>query len=243
VGNFRLDAVTFALGDSFFDAEHAFAIFVFRGRYERERMKGLLESFGMNAAKVAGQDVLFADDEFLVLLESDERLVMFAGMSGEAVLRYLREWVAPAKPAAGRLPDNLEMVAVLESIDRTQPLWLAAVMSETYRQLGPLLKPFDTITLTAARKGEDLHVTVVAKGKEGAALDRAEKMIDEGVKMGVQVVEAQAEKISFLRPVVAMMKSIDRRRDGGTVTVTAKFEDVVQWASLPMFFPVMVAAF
>jgi len=230
IGNARVDAVTMGLADNVGD-DSGFVVFVVRGRYNPQTFKALLEKTGVQSAKHDGVDVLSPDEHARLLLDGDRRAVFLAGPSPDKM--PVKQLLAAIKTNGGDLKSNRPMVRLIESVDRTKALWLAAKMSAHYKQ-APVLSALDTITLVAEQQGASLEGRFVAKGSEGKKLDEAVMMFDSGLKQGITSAKELQKHMSVVKPVIQFMESIKHKKEAGTVTVTGRIESIQEMMMTPM---------
>jgi len=236
IGNVRIDAVTFAVADEIGPSK-GFVVIQFVGLYNRQAVKAIFEKQGLKADRVGGVDVLAADDEVRILLPSDKRLIFLAGDEPDDL--PLEEMLATLKTGKGKLASNKAMMELIESIDRPQTLWLAAKMSDTYKQ-APLLAPLDTVTLVVKQKENSLSGKLVARGAEGEKLNQAVKMFDEAMKQTLKQGKKKIDDMPALKPLLAFLETVRHEKDGGTVTITAHVDDAGKVLQFPMVFPLML---
>jgi hypothetical protein len=223
IGNVRVDALTLGLSEDVGD-NSGFVVVAARGLYDADAVKAVLRQIGAEASTVNGVDVLKVDSEFRLIPCSNERFVLVGGPRRQA----MQVAMEPVTQAIQRPPAKRrfgpEMEKVLAGVDTTQPLWVAARVTDAYRVV-PLFAAFESATLGAKTDAEGALVgALVAKGTDPAAVKTAADTVKAGIQEGIQEMQQQAARMPFVKPLVALLKSLDVSVEGGTLTINGKLE-------------------
>ena len=261
VGNVRIRSVTIGVADNV-GPRTGFVVLLARGIYDAKAVAAVLaEEGGGQTEKIDGVDVLRPQNEFALILPSDDLLVMVAGPtprpdrpaatglndSSEAPMPARRArpmnaavatMVAALKKKAGTLRADGDVGKLIQAADTSAPLWAVARISDAYRQGGPIIQPFETATLIG-KPGEDgktLKLTLTARASDADGAATAVAKLQEGLQEARDSIAREAARMPFLKPIADFLASIKPNRDGAVVTVTAQLEGAGATMLLPMMF-------
>lgn len=234
VGNVRLEGLTLGLADNVSN-NNGFVVFILRGLYDAEAMQNALQNFvknGNTTRQTVGKiEFLKLDREFAITLQPD-RAVLVGGPSQNPL--PLEELAAALESGKGKLSENKLMTDLIASTDTTGPLWGAALVSDAYRQAGPLVAPFDTAVLSSKKSGDRLDLKLLAKGSDANEVSKALAVLNAGLIMANQQTATMAQQIPTFKPLADFMASIKPQIDGATVTITASLSgDIMSFITLP----------
>ncbi len=233
IGNVRVDALTLGLAEDVGD-NSGFVVVAARGLYDADAVKAVLRQTGAEVSTVNGVDVLKVDNEFRLIPCSNERFVLVGGPRQQA-MQVAMEPVTQAiqrPPAKRRFGPKMEKV--LAGVDTAQPLWVAARVTDAYRVV-PLFAAFESATLGAKMDAEGALVgALVAKGTDPAAVKSAADTLRKGIEEGIEELQQEAARMPFVKPMLAVLKSLDVTTEGGTLTITGTFEGSLMLPMMPM---------
>jgi len=231
VGNVRLQAITIGVSEDAGNGK-GFAVVAALGLYDAAAARAALAQLGLAAAKVDGVDVLAAANEARLIPCSNERFVAVVGPSEEH-LPLAAVAAAIGKDGAEPALDP-KMLELVKSVERSGPAWAVARMTDAYRQ-APLLAPFDTLTLaTREQPGGVVALTLVAVGKDAAAVKAAADEMDKGVKSAAAEVKREMARMAALKPVSEFLDSVKLTAEGSRLTSTATLKGTSAILMLPM---------
>jgi len=226
VGNVRLDAVTIGLSGRISDTS-GFVVMVARGKYDAAGFKKMLLDTAPGRAKtemVDGVEVVRPTPDAVLILPSDECLVFLAGPPRDESVP-VSVMAAAVKSGRGQLTPESELGQVVSSVDTAAPLWVAAKMTDTYRQAS-LLAPFDTMTLVATDQKDGLVLKLLAKGadadKVAAAVAEFNTLLQTARDKMAQAKEGSPMPIP--KPLVDFVASVQVASQGSTATATAQMK-------------------
>jgi hypothetical protein len=225
-GNVRIDAVTLALSDHVGPRE-GFVVISARGRYDQTALRRVLEEQGMMVEQRSGIDVAAPRRaEAYILLPSDEQLVLVSGASPEQLpIDAVIAALAGGKNGL-KLKENERLAALVDETDRSGPIWLAVVVSDSFRvRTSPLLDGLDTIAITTKQDGVKLSGTLLARGPDANIAARQAAFV-QGL---VQQVISELEQFRAVAPFSTFVKALDTFKvsaDGASVRGTAELEDI-----------------
>jgi hypothetical protein len=229
VGNLRMDAVTAGFNYLKNDAgEQGWFAVVIRGQYDAGLMVPALRGMiGGDAvitpAEKPGDVTVVAqkNGEAIILLPNNEQLIFITApdeKSGQAV----REgFLAALKAGHGKLGDNQELAALMKTVDRKSPLWLACRFTDALdQQTGH--NGFKTLTVQTKAVKDGTEFTFQA---EMADADKAKVLAESmtaGLKSAQEEVKQEAAARAALKPVAEMLGTVKVSAEGAGGTMTGR---------------------
>ncbi len=236
IGNVRVDGATIGLADNV-GSETGFVIITLRGLYEPAAVRSALADAAKIEAQTIGKtEFLKLEREFSIVLPSNDRVMIIGGPRQSPL--PLSEIASALETGKGTLGENKALGKLIASIDTTGPVWGAAIINESYHQAGPLVTPFDTVTLTSKKAAGKTDMTLVAKGSDANEVAKAVGIWNAGVAMGIQQTTLMVQSMPGLKPIADLLASIKTQADGATVTITASLtgDNIMSFISLPFTF-------
>jgi hypothetical protein len=240
VGDVRFDGITAALAGEMGN-NTGFACAIVRAQYDSAAARAALARLQIPSRQVGGLEVFIIDDNHMAaafLFPSNDRAVAIAGPNLAAL--PLDELTKAVQTGTGKLATVPEMKKLLDSIDTTQPLWLAAKITDTYREM-PVLAPFDTLTMTGKLNGAMMDVQFNAAGVDAAKVASAVDMTNNGIQMGIAAMRQEANNTPFLGTFVKALESVKCTSQGEKATLTASVEGNSLIMLAPIFFGLRAA--
>ena len=223
VGNIRAQALTIGVAEDVGDRS-GFITVVGRGKYDPAIVRKLImqEIRDRPVVDVEGVEVFRPNREVAILCPDESRFVLIARFSRQVVLPY--EPVARAiKGKAKGVDSNANMAKLLESVDRTKPVWAVACITESYRE-APFLAPFDTMTLEGNDKDGSLHLTLIAKGKDPETIKAGVEQFEQLRLDALREIKREVGRMPPLKPIADLIESVKIENAGNTVTVTGELK-------------------
>ncbi|MEX2212895.1 MAG: HEAT repeat domain-containing protein [Phycisphaeraceae bacterium] len=236
VGNVRIDGLTFGLsGDP--DNNTGFMVLIVRGQYDHKKLAAVAAQQGMAVTETEGFKTLAMEQEFKVILVSDQLLVLVGGPNGNVL--PMKEVIAALKTGKGTLHEDEEMAALIGGVDRKGGGWAAAVMTPTYKQV-EWFKPFDTITLSRKMDKDVAHFTIKASGKNARKIGNAVEKFNADLDEARRDLTEQGAAAFIPKPFIDFMSSIKTQQNGTEVTMTASMSAKAEDLIGSMMFPFMM---
>ncbi|MCP4374712.1 MAG: hypothetical protein GY794_00815 [bacterium] len=221
VGNVRIDAVTLGLADNVGN-DTGFAVIIARGRYNTKALREMFLQIGRAKTETIDKVEVFKPERNVaIFMPSSDRLVMITGPNGEQI--PVAQMIAAVKAGKGALTADSDIGKIIKGVDTSSPIWAAARMSETYRQVS-VLAPFDTITLTSKIVKDTHSFKITATGLDAENVAQAVKEFDGYIAEGRQELTQQAKRMPMFKPLADLLKSVKTSTDGTKATLTASFK-------------------
>lgn len=256
VGNVRLHSLTVGVAGDV-GPHKGFVVVVARGIYDAKAIRHFAAEEGSGETeKIDGVEVLWPDEQVALILPSNELLVLVGGPGPDRRARAKAEGIDPAeaprpvrpiRPAvaamaaaikknSGSLSPDSDVGKLIKAADTAAPFWAVVKISDAYREGGPIVQPFDTVTLVGkpTKDRQTLELALVARGSDADAVAAAVKKLHEGLQEAMQEVSREAARAPFLKPMGDFLASIKTQQDGGTVTATAQLKGAASMTLLPM---------
>lgn len=130
-GNVRIDLATVGIAGNMF-TEDGFAVVVLRGQYHADGFKREAIQLGLIHARVDGFDVIEhpSNRSAAVILASNARMVIVGSPRGELSIAKV---TAALKKGKGSFADNSEFAKLIQTVDRSKPVWAASIPGEANR--------------------------------------------------------------------------------------------------------------
>lgn len=165
VGNFRVSAITVAVSSVIGD-EEGFIVAIARGTYDHRAVSAALRGMpNMTANELAGHEVFMPRHEGLVVAPVDDASLVFAAAPSQAESRTCAAALLKAgEDETLRVTANERLAPLLETVDRSGPIWAVCAVDDSYRQ-APILRHLKHLTLsTRALNADRMAVRVDATG-------------------------------------------------------------------------------
>jgi len=225
IGNCRIESITLGLaGDIGRRSGHV--VVIARGHYDAAAVTALLgQQRRIETETIAGQKVIVLDDdEAYVAFVSNACAVLVAGQSD--VKATLADTLQALKAGRGGIVKNAAMVKLLESIDRSKPMWAAATMTPTYKKV-EFFAPFDTMTLGVDFKDGAMQFRVVANGTEPAKITPVVEKLKAAIQQGIAQMQPMVQQMpAMAKPILDFLQSVKFQQDGKTVIATASLKGI-----------------
>jgi hypothetical protein len=249
VGNIRIHSVTLGVANEI-GPRKGFVVVLARGIYDAKAVKKLIaqESAGQ-VQTVDGVEVFSPAREIALMLPSDEMLVFVVSPGQQRPPRLTADGnvvpnapqpiraISPAaaamaaaiKKGTGGLRSDGDIGKLIQAVDTTAPLWAVSKISDSYRQAGPVIQPFDTATLVGkpSKDGKEMELTMVARGTNADGVAGAVQIIEDGLQKAKQEVSQEAGRMPFLKTIADFLASVQIQRADKTVTMTARIKGAV----------------
>ena len=221
IGDVRIDSMTAGLSDNV-GVNQGFVVLIARGEFDSQAAVSLAHSGRVPSRTVDGVEVFQPDGETGFFITSDNRVVLLASPAGE---NYpLAEMIAAVRNGKGGIQAVPEMARKIESIDRTQPIWAAVMVADSYRVLAPL-QGMESLTLIGEKTADGLHFIARGEAKDPEAARSS------GNQVMALALAATAE-MKLMEPIVPAIKAagdffatVKCSPDGKQVTGTADIKD------------------
>ena len=236
-GNIRFQSVTMGVADRI-DNDNGFVVFIVRGLYDAKAITALLgEQRRTQTETVNGFEVIKPDRELAMILPSNDMLVFCTGPRRSPL--PLGEVTTAIKTGIGGLKPASDLGKLIKTIDTSQPVWAAATITDTYRQAGPIISAFKTITLGARSAKDSQTFTVTGKGSDPKLVAQAVAALKGIVEMGKAELSGEIARgrphAGMIKPILAFLKTIQVTADGATATATATLKGTSLSAIVPAF--------
>lgn len=230
-GNIRLDAGTGGLSREVGDNAGSF-VALLRGQYDRARIEKALKDLNIEGLE-RGKFRLYApEDEFAIMPVSDHQIVLVMGADRNLLPIDHVVKTLGAEPAKSVLKEDLR--AAMKDADRSAAMWLAAVVTPSYRSLEPLAA-FDSLAFTSVQEDGSVKIAGLGRGQDADAIQASVQKLEASLQKNIPQVEQMAQQMPASKPMVAFMKSITFAVDGQTATVKANLEgDMSALSIMPM---------
>jgi hypothetical protein len=224
-GNIRLDSVTIGVSAEIGDRTGFVAIFV-RGKYNSKAISAMMSGMGVKSDTVNGYKVLRPDHEVALLMPSDELLVFCAGPARDFL--PIDDLTKAIKTGAGGFRSDSDLGKLIKTVDTTQPLWVAATITDAYRQALSLIAPFKTMTLVGKPVKDGQVVTLRGKGSDAAAVkaaaDEFNGHITAAGTRGEQMMQHGGPHVDMMKPMFDFLKKLKAETKGSSASITVTFE-------------------
>jgi hypothetical protein len=222
LGNVRADGATLAVSADIGGTNEWFAISV-HGQFDRKAVADFVTSTSRNKtpSEMRGDTVVvpFAR-EGLIAFPSDRHLILASANSANtqlnSVIDPMLDAIAGIRP--GTLADNKELAAILKNLDKSGPVWAAAVPSARMKREA-IFASFNTLALSTADDGKDITVTV--KSSPSQQPDTAIRDLESLRASMLPRLKQAAEQIKDLQPLIAGIESVRFDTDQNTGITTA----------------------
>ncbi len=233
LGNVRVEAFTMGVSGNVSGRE-GFVVMVARGQYDAKKaaaaLKELMASQRGETTKIGGLDVYLPDNEFAVILASNERVVGVAGPRHEQMpLEAVAKAIASGK---GTLAENRELAAMIRAVDKTGPIWGVAKMTEVYRKSHPMLAPVTAAALSTKMTDKGLSLVLTARGEDPNELATAAERFNTEVREVAEQMAKATQAMPPMRPMVDFVRSLQAKPSGQAVRVTGRFAGSVAAAAM-----------
>ncbi|HUV38795.1 MAG TPA: HEAT repeat domain-containing protein [Planctomycetota bacterium] len=219
-GNIRIDGVTVGLAGDVGD-DTGFVVIVGRGRYDAAAVRAMLKDLCEDVRTVGNLEVFPPDDGVAILCPSDDRFVFIAGPNADVL--PISKVVAALGGKGGGVLDDAEMTRLMRSVDRTQPVWAVAKVTETYRQ-APLLAPFNTLTLVGEQTDDAIRLKLTARGDDPQKIREQVKVFEDDRAEALKEMKKEAGEMPFMKDLIAGVEGMKTQVTGNEATVTATFK-------------------
>jgi hypothetical protein len=229
VGNVRVDAATIGVADDI-GPDRGFFVLVVRGQYSRDAVKqalkeaGKVAGGGVTVGVRGGIDYIAFDTQVGIFLPSDERMVFVAG-APRGTAMTLDDMAAALKAGQGKFAANEKLAALVKTVDRSKPIWAAAVIGDRYKDLIPPIKDLDSATLAIEQDGTALSGKLVLRGRGADKVETFDGMLKGGIASAMREVEQVAATMPMLKAFADMLRTIKTERAGPVLTVSARVKD------------------
>lgn len=220
IGNVRLDGLTFAVSRNLGD-NSGYVVLIGHGRFNSAAVTAVLREH-LPADKIQneqGVDVFRPDGETAFFFPSDSRAVLVAGPRNQQL--PVPALVAAVHAGEGQLKQNQALCAVIGGVDRSQPLWAAATIGDTYRQ-APVIRAFDSITLVGRREHGATILEATAVGADPQVVQKAVDELNGYIQTAIAEMEPMVQHVPIVQPYIDLFKSIQLQTDGNTAKMTGK---------------------
>jgi len=238
-GNIRFDSVTMGVAGDVGN-NTGFVVFIARGKYNSKAMKTLVSDMGggVKTNTVNDMEVIVPDRNVALIMPSDDLLVFCAGPKPEVL--PIEELTTAIKTGVGGLKPTSELGKVIATVDTTQPLWAAATITDTYRQAGPIISAFKTMTLVGKVVKDNQILTVTGQGTDAEAVTTAVNQLNGLIAMGQAEIDQQIQRggqmVNMMKPIQEFLKSIKTQAKGTSASVTATLKgSTLMMAPLMLF--------
>ncbi|MBM4034729.1 MAG: hypothetical protein FJ291_23540 [Planctomycetes bacterium] len=234
VGNVRLEGVTLGISGEVGD-DKGFVVMIARGQYDAKRVAALLHETGdYKAEKSDGLEVFRGEEEEPnLIVVSNDCLVLFAGAEAEKL--PVAATVAALKKGSGALTPESALGKLIKAADTAQPLWAVVKMTPTYREGGPMLAPFDSMSLVGRAAKDAQTLELVAMGTDAQKVAAAVAELEKSVKEGREEMAKVAGQMPMLQPAVDFLGSVKAKADGAKATVTASLKGASLVVAMPFW--------
>ena len=234
-GNIRLDSVTMGVAGNAGE-KNGFAVLIVRGMYDAKVMAALMgEQRRTKTETVNGFEVIRPDRVVALIMPTNTMLVFCSGPREDPL--PLGEVTMAIKTGVGGLKPASDLGKLVKTIDTSQPMWAAATITDSYRQAGPIISAFKTITLVARPAKDAQTFTVRGKGSDPKQVELAVKAFKGLIEMGKAELGAQIQRggpqAGLIKPIHEFLKTVNAKADGVTATATA----TMKGTSLTMIAP------
>lgn len=233
VGNVRLDTITVGVsGDT--NRRNLFIVAIARGLFDADAAKAALRATSPSVPPLRIGDVEAftpgGDRDASVLVASNRCVALVTGPSHRGLPVHA---VAQALvTGTGAVRNDAKLAQLIRSVDRKQPLWAVAAVTESYRQI-EYLAPFDTATLAGRRQGERLNLSLTARGTDPQRVAATVAKLNAAVGAALAAMKGENVPAVLAKPIVAFLGSVRARADGATAQVTASLTGSPVGAALP----------
>ncbi len=262
LGNVRVHSATLGVARNI-GSHEGFVVVLARGVYDTKAVERLLADEGSGETQtIDGVKVHWPDDEFAMILPSSDTLVLVAGpgprrhshnhaegdhnsADGDDPAKPERPIAAAVhamakavKTGAGSLDAAGDLGKLIKAIDTDAPLWAVTKVSDTYRQGGPIIQPFETASLVGkpAKDGKAVELTLTAEGTDIVAITTAAQDLLKHLEEAKREMGQQAERMPAFKPIADFFGSIQVKLTGGKVTITGRLQDSSTMMMIPMMF-------
>ncbi len=224
VGNVRFDSVTMGVsGDVGQDS--GFVVFIARGKYNSKAISALISEMGrrVKTETVNGYEVIRPEREVALIMPSDDLLIFCAGPRDETL--PLEALTAGIKTGEGGLKAGSEIGKLIKTVDTTAPLWAAATITDAYRQGGPMISAFKTMTVVGKVVKDGQAITLAGTGTDADAVTGAVNQLNGLITQGRTELEQQIQRggpmSNMMKPMLEILNSVKTKTDGTSASVTA----------------------
>jgi len=230
-GNLRLQGITMGVSDDP-GPRTGFVVLIGRIRYDVKAVRAALKTFEVESRKVDGVEVFDAGDGTAVMLVSDRRLIVIGG--GDEDQLPVEEVVKALAAGRGKLADDKVMTELLNSVDRTKPVWLVAKMTEAYKEV-EMFAAFDSITAFAEKHRKHLRLNVLARGNNPDKIKTAVKQFEDGRAEALEELKRESARAPFLKDLADFVSGLKVHNAGNVVTLTGTFKgNALSFLAVPM---------
>ncbi len=218
IGNVRLDAMTFGLSEQI-GHNIGYIVLVARGEFDAGAITALLREQlpADQVAHIQEVEVFRPDPEVGLFFPSNERAVLVVGpRNGQLPVEAMANAI---KTGQGELKTNEPMNQLLAGIDRTQPLWAAMRVTDTYRQ-APVIKAFDWIRVVGRHEEGHALLEMTAEGSNEQEVQQAVRELEGHIQTAITEMEPMLPHLPMLEPYHAFFKSMRFETDGTRAKIT-----------------------
>jgi len=226
-GNIRIDGVTFGVSETI-GPRDGFVQLMVRGKWDGDAVRGALQP-QFPKTRPAGEIEFMTpqqDHEACgITVASDELFVLVGGPNFDCV--PMDDIGEAIKSGKGKFENSTDLIKVVESIDTTQPIWAAMLVSDSYaREMQ--LSGFESFTVVG--KVSDDSITYEAKGvgKDADGVKSAVDQFNQLVREGKNDLERAGAQSPQVQPLLDFWNSIDVKADGTTASGTATMKRGMQ---------------
>ena len=221
-GDIRLDCLTLGVSEQVGPNE-GMVMLVMRGDFDRARVINLLTKQGMRPTTQDGNTLFpLPFTSGLLIFAQDGRIIFLIDPHNKEQLAI--DILASLKTGTGTLNSNQPMMQLLSQLDKTQSLWVAIRMTDSYRQLPmPFPVSFDTLLLLGKRSSDGLALELTANGKADPATLQADvKLYQDQISQGIAGLQEVAQRHPTAKLALSFLQSIEFKQQNSQLVVTAK---------------------
>ncbi len=222
VGNVRIDAVTVGLARKIGNnPDEGFFVVVARGLYNSQAANAIVGAMIRRSEEIDGCKVFHPDKDTALIFPSDNYIVFIAGPRSKPL--PVVEVLSALKAGKSGLQGSPDLAKVVKTVDTKAPIWMAAEISESYREV-PLLAPFNAITFVGKQAKDTMEFKLVAKGDDAEAIAQSVKTFEKGRTEAIRDMTRAVEHMPNLKPFLELVKSVKSKTNKAEVTITAKIK-------------------
>jgi len=220
MGNVRLDALTFAISQNIGD-NTGYVVLIGHGRFNAAAVSAVLREHlrPEQIQKEQDLDVFRPDGEVAVFFPSDNRAVLLAGPRHQPL--PVAALVTAVQAGEGQLKQNQALCTIIQNVDRSQPLWAAVVIGDSYRQ-APVIRAFDSISLVGRRENGATILEARGVGSDEQTVRNAVEELKGHLQAAIARMEPMTQHVPIVQPYLDLFKSIQLATDGKTATMSGK---------------------
>jgi len=220
IGNCRIESVTLGLAGEI-GRRTGRVVIMARGQYDAAAVGALLgQQKRIETTTIAGEKVWVLDDDEAYVAFPSDNLAVFVG-GARNVQKVLPDVFRALKAGRGSILKNTAMVKLLESVDRTKPLWVATTVTPAFKKI-ELFAPLNALALTVDAERDAIRVRIVATGPEPAKITPMVEKLKGFVREGIAAVQpAMQPTPASAKLMLDFLQSATFQQNGAVVTATA----------------------